>query len=117
MHGDRDLLIELTANLIDNAIKFTPSGGRFEIGVRASGRHAALRIINIGPDTPAAERDAVPRRFYRSDKSSHIEDSGLADEPDRRHRLAAQSRLVPTPILNFFSLASWCPDAIFCGFR
>ena len=77
MHGDRDLLIELAANLIDNAIKFTPSGGDVGLSIRASGRHAVLRVADTGPGIPEAEREAVLGRFYRSDKSRHIEGSGL----------------------------------------
>lgn len=77
LHGDRDLLIELAANLIDNAIKFTPSGGDVGISIRVSGRHAVLRVADTGPGIPEAEREAVLGRFYRSDKSRHIEGSGL----------------------------------------
>ena len=77
VHGDRDLLIELAANLIDNAIKFTPSGGHVDIGIGVSGERAVLRIADTGPGIPQAERQAVMRRFYRSDKSRHVEGSGL----------------------------------------
>ena len=77
VHGDRDLLIELAANLIDNAIKFTPAGGRVELGVDEAGGFAMLRVGDSGIGVPAAERDAVLGRFYRSDKSRHIEGSGL----------------------------------------
>lgn len=77
VHGDRDLLIELAANLIDNAIKFTPAGGQVEIGVHASAGRAVLRIIDTGTGIPPSEREAVLGRFYRSDKSRHVEGSGL----------------------------------------
>jgi signal transduction histidine kinase len=77
VHGDRDLLIELAANLVDNAIKFTPPGGRVEIGVDSSSGEAVLRIADTGIGIPPAEREAVLGRFYRSDKSRHIEGSGL----------------------------------------
>ena len=77
LHGDRDLLIELAANLIDNAIKFTAPGGCIGISIRRSGSRAILRIADTGPGIPEAEREAVLGRFYRSDKSRHIEGSGL----------------------------------------
>ncbi len=77
VHGDRDLLIELAANLIDNAIKFTPPGGRIELRVRTSGPRALLRVADSGPGIQAGEREAVLGRFYRSDKSRHVEGSGL----------------------------------------
>ncbi|TLU74653.1 HAMP domain-containing histidine kinase [Lichenicoccus roseus] len=77
VHGDRDLLIELVANLIDNAIKFTPEGGRVEIGARARDGAAVLHVADSGPGIAAAEREAVLGRFYRSDKSRHVPGSGL----------------------------------------
>ena len=77
VHGDRDLLFELAANLIDNAIKFTEPGGRVEIGARAAGGLALLRVGDTGIGIPQAERDAVLGRFYRADKSRHVEGSGL----------------------------------------
>ncbi len=77
LHGDRDLLIELIANLIDNAIKFTPAGGRVEIGVLVVEAAATLRITDTGCGIPPVERDAVLGRFFRSDKSRHLEGSGL----------------------------------------
>ncbi|WP_428374510.1 sensor histidine kinase [Lichenicoccus sp.] len=75
--GDRDLLIELLANLIDNAIKFTPEGGRVAIGASARPGEAVLRVGDTGPGIAPAEREAVLGRFYRSDKSRHIAGSGL----------------------------------------
>lgn len=77
VHGDRDLLIEAIANLLDNAIKFTPPGGAigFEVMGRAEG--PVIRISDTGPGIPPEERAAVMRRFYRIDKSRHIHGSGL----------------------------------------
>jgi signal transduction histidine kinase len=77
VHGDRDLLIEAIANLLDNAIKFTPPGGAisFEVMGRAAG--PVIRISDTGPGIPPEERAAVMRRFYRIDKSRHVHGSGL----------------------------------------
>ena len=77
LHGDRDLLIELAANLIDNAVKFTAPGGRVEIGVGVTANQPVLSIGDTGIGIPAAEREAVLVRFYRSDKSRHVGGSGL----------------------------------------
>lgn len=77
LSGDRDLLIELAANLVDNAIKFTPSGGLVRIAARRQGEGAVLGVVDSGIGIQAEEREAVLRRFYRSDKSRHIEGSGL----------------------------------------
>ncbi len=76
-HGDRDLLIELVANLVDNAIKFTAPGGRVEIGVRPVGARVALSVGDTGIGIVEAEREAVLVRFHRSDKSRHVRGSGL----------------------------------------
>ncbi len=77
VYGDRDLLIELAANLIDNAIKFTPPGGRIELCLRREAARTGLRVADTGPGIPPGERGAVLGRFYRSDKSRHVEGSGL----------------------------------------
>jgi signal transduction histidine kinase len=75
--GDRDLLIEAVANLVDNAIKFTPVGGQVEIGIfRVNGQNI-VRVSDTGPGVGEHERDAVLRRFYRSDKVGHTSGLGL----------------------------------------
>jgi len=77
VQGDRDLLIEVLANLVDNAIKFTPERGWVQIRTRMSGDCALLQVVDTGIGIPAGERKAVMGRFYRSDKSRHIPGSGL----------------------------------------
>jgi signal transduction histidine kinase len=69
VHGDRDLLFEAVANLVDNAVKFTPRGGRVELSLLRKGNEAVVRVCDTGPGIHADERDLVTRRFYRSDKS------------------------------------------------
>ena len=78
IYGDRDLLIEAVANLLDNAIKFTPEYGAIRVSALADrdGR-SVVRIADTGPGIPKEEREAVVTRFYRSDRSRHIEGSGL----------------------------------------
>ncbi len=76
-HGDRDLLIEAVANLVDNAIKFTPAGGQVEIGLFAGDGETILRVKDTGAGISEHERDAVLRRFYRSDKVRHTTGLGL----------------------------------------
>ena len=77
VQGDRDLLIEVLANIVDNAIKFTPERGRVDIRTCMNGNCALIRIADTGIGIPASERKAVMGRFYRSDKSRHIPGSGL----------------------------------------
>lgn len=75
--GDPDLVNEAIANLLDNAIKFTPSGGSVELTLREEGGVPVVSVADDGPGIAPEERDAVMRRFYRSDKSRHIEGCGL----------------------------------------
>ncbi|ARW09422.1 sensor histidine kinase [Acetobacter ascendens] len=75
--GDRHLLIELLANLVDNAIKFTPEGGRITLGSQRINGAATLFVTDTGVGIAPTEREAVLSRFYRSDKSRHVPGSGL----------------------------------------
>jgi signal transduction histidine kinase len=75
--GDRDLLVEAVANLVDNAVKFTPAGGQVELGLFRGNGENIVRIKDTGSGISEHERDAVLRRFYRSDKMKHISGLGL----------------------------------------
>jgi signal transduction histidine kinase len=76
-YGDRDLLIEAVANLVDNAVKFTPAGGQVEIGLFRGNGENIVRVKDTGSGISEHERDAVLRRFYRSDKVRHTPGLGL----------------------------------------
>ena len=75
--GDRDLLIEAVANLVDNAIKFTPDGGRVDIELSRGKSETIVRVTDTGGGISEQEREAVLRRFYRSDKMRHTPGVGL----------------------------------------
>ncbi len=75
--GDHDLLFEAVANLVDNAVKFTPAGGDVAIALLRDGLDPIVRISDSGPGINEAERHAVTQRFYRSDKSRHETGIGL----------------------------------------
>ncbi len=77
VHGDRDLLIEAIANLVDNAVKFTPAGGQVEIALTSDDRASIVRIQDSGPGISESECEAVLRRFYRSDKIRSTPGVGL----------------------------------------
>jgi signal transduction histidine kinase len=77
VRGDRDLLIEAVANLVDNAIKFTPEGGKVGIELLRGEGEAIVRVTDTGCGINAQERDAVQRRFYRSDKIRNTPGVGL----------------------------------------
>src|SRR5262245_58288842 len=77
VRGDRDLLFEAIANLVDNAVKFTPPGGRVDLTLVGDGAEGVVRIGDSGPGIAPDERDFVGRRFYRSDKSRGSPGLGL----------------------------------------
>lgn len=77
VRGDRDLLFEAVANLVDNAIKFTPAGGKVELKLLKRADEIVILICDTGPGISEVERDAVTRRFYRSDKSRLTQGVGL----------------------------------------
>ena len=65
VQGHRASLNSLITNLIDNAVRYTPSGGRIEVATVARNGEAILEITDTGPGIPASERDRVFDRFYR----------------------------------------------------
>ncbi len=77
VHGDRDLLIEAVANLVDNAIKFTPAGGRVDIDLIRGEGESVVRVSDTGRGISEGERDVVLRRFYRSEKDRNTPGVGL----------------------------------------
>ena len=76
-HGDRDLLLEAVANLVDNAIKFTPENGAVKLELLRGQSETILRVTDTGPGISDQEHDAVLRRFYRSDKIRNTPGVGL----------------------------------------
>jgi signal transduction histidine kinase len=75
--GDRDLLFEAVANLVDNAIKFTPEGGKVSIELIRRDNKTIVRVTDSGSGISEQEREVVLRRFYRSDKMRNTPGVGL----------------------------------------
>lgn len=75
--GDRDMLFQAVVNVVDNALKHTPPGGRVEIALGASGRNVEIAIADDGPGIPEEERSKVRERFYRLDRSRTTAGAGL----------------------------------------
>jgi two-component system OmpR family sensor kinase len=65
--GDRDALRTLLANLIDNAVRYTPRGGAVDVAVTVKDGHACWIVTDTGPGIPVDERQRVFDRFYRRD--------------------------------------------------
>ena len=66
VQGDSDALLILLRNLLDNALKYTPAGGRVDIGLATNGGAVQLHVDDSGPGIAPAERERVFERFYRS---------------------------------------------------
>ena len=77
VRGDRHMLSRAVANLVENAVKYTPSGGAVAIRVDTDGAMARLAVADNGPGIPAAERERVFDRFYRLEASRTTEGNGL----------------------------------------
>lgn len=77
MQGDRDLLFQAMANLLDNAIKYTPPQGRIQITLGEQANCGRITIADTGPGIPEDERQQVFQRFYRLEKSRTSPGSGL----------------------------------------
>ncbi len=79
VEGDADRLSQVLTNLIANAIKFTPKGGRIEVGLRREGGEALLSVDDTGPGNKAADLPHLFDRLYRGEsvKSRQIPGAGL----------------------------------------
>ncbi len=67
LRADEDLLLQLLLNLLDNATKYTPPGGRVTTGWDVADESIALRVENTGPGIPAEHLPHIFDRFYRVD--------------------------------------------------
>jgi two-component system, OmpR family, sensor kinase len=65
VRGDAASLSMLLANLLDNALRYTPQGGRIDVAIDDDAGDAVLSVADTGPGIPAAERERVFDRFHR----------------------------------------------------
>jgi signal transduction histidine kinase len=75
--GDRDLLVQMLANLVENAITHTPAGSRIAVTLSRVPGGSLLAVADDGPGIPPEDRDKVFRRFYRSEQSRTTPGTGL----------------------------------------
>ncbi|WP_426423545.1 sensor histidine kinase [Bradyrhizobium genosp. A] len=75
--GDRDLLFDAIANLVDNAIKHGRAGGKVTVTCRNAGDGATIAIVDDGPGIAADQHDHVFKRFYRLEQSRYTPGNGL----------------------------------------
>jgi signal transduction histidine kinase len=77
VQGSRQLLAQALANLLDNAIKFTPDGGRIRVLLKAPGGAPEVVVEDDGPGIPADKRELVLGRRVRLDEARKVPGSGL----------------------------------------
>lgn len=77
IRGDSDLLFQLFANLLDNAIKFAPSGSVIQLLAASAQNQIIVTIADQGPGIPVSEKEKVFKHFYRGDASRGTAGNGL----------------------------------------
>jgi signal transduction histidine kinase len=78
LRGNRDFIGQALANLLDNAVKYTPSGGAVMLRVRKTGTgDIELSVTDTGPGVPEGERERVVERFVRLENSRNAPGAGL----------------------------------------
>ena len=76
IQGDKGMLKQLMRILVDNAIKYTPVGGRITLGLSNDGKECTLSVKDTGQGISAVELPRIFDRFYRSDKARKAQSSG-----------------------------------------
>lgn len=87
------LIERVLENLIDNAVKFTPAGGRVRVSLALEAGRAVARVADSGPGVAAAERARIGERFYRAASTDQAEGAGLGLAIARRILELHHSRL------------------------
>jgi len=77
IEGNRSLISQALANLIDNAIKYTPAGGKVRVAVSDTAAGVALSVSDNGPGIPPSDRARVLERFVRLEASRNSPGTGL----------------------------------------
>lgn len=77
IHGDRELLTQMFANLVENALRHCPSGTTIKLSVARQDERVVAGVADNGPGIPADEHEKVFQRLYRLDHSRSTPGSGL----------------------------------------
>jgi signal transduction histidine kinase len=75
--GDRDMLQQAVANLLDNALKFSPAGSTIRLSAGIAGRLLEISVADQGPGIPADDRQRATDRFFRGESARSTPGSGL----------------------------------------
>jgi signal transduction histidine kinase len=77
LKADRNWIRQVLANLLDNAIKYTPAGGRVDIEARRKEQEVVITVKDTGVGIPDEELDRIWDRLYRGDRSRSQRGLGL----------------------------------------
>jgi signal transduction histidine kinase len=92
VYADRPRIDQALRNLAENALKYTPKGGRVSLSVKRQGESICADIIDTGIGIPPEEQDHIFRRFYRVDHARSRSDGGtglglaICDQIIRAHQ-------------------------------
>ena len=75
--GDEELLSQVWSNLLENAVKFTPAGGRIGVALRQDGDRVEVTVSDDGPGMDEATLSRIFEQFYQGDTPHRGEGSGL----------------------------------------
>jgi len=71
LFADEELIHRMILNLVDNAVKFTPSGGKVSIDVSRDSDRVVIRVTDSGPGIAPADQPRIFERFYRIDRTAN----------------------------------------------
>ena len=77
LEANEEMLMQVWINLIDNAIKFTPEGGRLTLDVTEEKREICVKISNTGSVIPPEKQDKIFNKFYQADESHSTKGNGI----------------------------------------
>ena len=106
VRGDPEALRTLISNLVDNAIRYTPTGGRVDVALGDEGGGASLTVRDNGPGIAAEDRERVFDRFYRGGGAGGVRGSGLGLAIVKRIAERHRARVGLTPGLDGRGLAA-----------
>lgn len=77
IEANKDLLKNVWINIVDNAIKFSPHGGKVDISANVNDEFISVSVTNIGPEISPQQQKRIFNKFYQADESHSTEGNGI----------------------------------------